>query len=70
MTDDGYIAVYCMEPAGKSSFKSPEREDVRKYSTYDILCQIDAPTPINQRRHYCLSKEDNEIVQYAVDHYH
>ena len=45
MTDDGYIEVCCMEPAGKSSFKWPER-DVHKYSTYDILCQIDAPTQI------------------------
>ena len=47
VTDDGYIEVCCMEPAGKSSFKWPEREDVHKYLTYNILCQIDAPTPIN-----------------------
>ena len=65
-----YINVCCMEPAGKNSFKWPEREDVHKYTTLDILCQTDAPTPINQRGHYCLSKEDNEKVQYAVDHYH
>ena len=50
---------------------SGQRErDVHKYSTYNILCQIDAPTPVNQRGHYCLSKEDNEKVQYAADHYH
>jgi len=58
---DDAVVVSCMEHVsapGKNSFKWPKTEDVLSYAISDILCQIDAPVPINQRGHFSLSSVD------------
>ena len=69
VTNDGNITVSCMEPAGKNSFKWPEKEDVHCYCIKDVLCRIDAPTPVNRRGHYCLSKVDNRNDLIAMQNH-
>ena len=51
---------YAVKP-GKNCFKWPTKEDILPHSTFDVICRIDAPTPINQRGSYSLSKEDIDV---------
>ena len=55
-----------MKPVGQNRFKWPEKEDVHAYTTHDILSLIKAPTPVNQRGHYCLSDDDIGKVMDAM----
>ena len=65
------MIISCMEHTAnreKNSFKWPLKEDVLPYLYQDILCGIEAPTPINQRGHYALSKEDLMTVKNMIEH--
>ena len=41
----------------KSCFKWPAKDDVLRYDN-DIICEIDAPIPANQRNNFALSATD------------
>jgi len=63
---DDAISVSCMEYAAapdRNSFKWPTKEDILPYVTSDILCQIDAPIPINQRGYYSISSDDMSKIE-------
>ena len=65
---DNAVSVSCMEYAaahGRNCFRWPSKEDIFSYSVRDILCQIDAPVPINQRGHFSISQEDLTKVANA-----
>ena len=51
---------------GRNSFKWPKKDDTLTYATSDILCQIDAPIPTNQRGHYSISYEDVDKIEKAA----
>ena len=52
---------------GRNSFKWPKKDDdILTYATSDILCQIDAPIPTNQRGHYSISSEDVDKIEKAA----
>ena len=42
---------------GRNSFKW-SKKDILTYPTSDILCQIEAPAPTNQRGHYSIASEN------------
>ena len=47
---------------GRNSFKW-SKKDILTYPTSDILCQIEAPVPTNQREHY--SEDVDKIEKIA-----
>ena len=51
---------------GRNSFTWPKKDDILTYATSDILCQIDAPIPTNQRGHYLISSEDVDKIEKAA----
>ena len=46
----------------KNCFKWPTKDDVLRYDDDDIICEIDAPIPVNQRNNFVLSATDFESV--------
>ena len=46
----------------KNYFKWPAKDDVLWYDDDDIICEIDAPIPVNQRNNFVLSATDFENV--------
>ena len=46
----------------KNCFKWPTKDDVLRYDDDDIICEIDAPIPVNQRNNFVLSATDFENV--------
>ena len=46
----------------KNCFKWPTKDDVLRYDDDDIICEIDAPIPVNQRNNFVLSATDLENV--------
>ena len=52
--------------SGGNSFKWLKKDDILTYATSDILCQIDAPIPTNQRGHYLISSEDVDKIEKAA----
>ena len=44
----------------KNCFKWPTKDDVLRYDDDDIICEIDAPIPVNQRNNFVLSATDFE----------
>ena len=51
---------------GRNSFKWPKKDNILTYATSDILCQIDATIPANQRGHYSISSEDVDKIEKAA----
>ena len=47
---------------GRNSFKW-SKKDILTYTTSDILCQIEAPVPTNQREHYLIASEDVDKIE-------
>ena len=43
-------------------FKRRKKDDVLRYDDNDIICEIDAPIPVNQRNNFVLSARDFENV--------
>ena len=43
-------------------FKWPTKDDVLRYDGDDIICEIDAPIPVNQRNNFVLPATDFENV--------
>ena len=46
----------------KNCFKWPTKDDVLRYDDDDIICEIDAPIPVNQRNNFVFSATDFENV--------
>ena len=48
---------------GRNSFKSSKKDKILTYPTSDILCQIEAPIPTNQRVHYSIASEAVDKIE-------
>ena len=53
-----FIYGICFEHT--NYFKWPEKDDVLQYDDDDIICEIDALIPVNQRNNFVLSATDFE----------
>ena len=50
----------------KKFIQVTKKPDILTYATSDILCQIDAHIPTNQRGHYLISSEDVDKIEKAA----
>ena len=53
--------VWDVSSKQKNCFKWPAKDDVLQYDN-DIICEIDAPIPVNQRNNFVFSATDFENV--------
>lgn len=64
-TADEDLEIKCMMRVSKNSenlFVWPEKDDVSWFSTDDIICSVDPPTPVNNRA-FALSERDVTLVK-------
>ena len=50
----------------KNCLKWPTKDDVLRYDDDDIICEINAPIPVNQRNNFVLSATDFENVNAMI----
>ena len=50
----------------KNCFKWPTKDDALRYDDDDIICEINAPIPVNQRNNFILSATDFENVNASM----